>query len=112
MTEIMNQSYRAGVIPIDFLKSIFITIPKISNATRCEEQRTMTITPGICKILLHFLKARITPIIENCLSETQFGFPKGNGIRDDIHLPRIIEERMIQKKRSLYMCLLDYKKSV
>ena len=74
ITKLMNKIYNSGVIPDDFVKSMFITIPKINNAQDCSDFRTISLISHVSKILLHLINARITPIIERHLSDSQLGF--------------------------------------
>jgi len=62
------------------------------------------------KILLHLINNRITPIIEQHLSDTQKGFRKGKGTRDAIFQLRMIAERSVQVNKKVYACFMDYKK--
>lgn len=111
ITELMNKIYETGQIPEDFLESIFIPLPKIQKATKCSDFRTISLIPHISKILMNIIKSRITPIIDRVLDETQFGFRKGRGTREAIFALRIISERMVEKKKKLYLCFIDYTKA-
>ena len=53
---IINKIYQNGEIPADFLKSIFIPLPKTVNTTKCEEHRTASLIPHVIKILLYIIK--------------------------------------------------------
>ena len=57
------------------------------------------------------MKKRITPIIEDQLSESQMGFRKGKGTRDAIFQLRMIGERSLRMGRKLYLCFVDYQKA-
>ena len=111
VTRLINLIYRSGKLPDDFLVSNFITIPKVSKATKCSDFRTISLIPHASKILLKIMLNRINPIIEKQLSETQLGFRKGRGTRDGIFLLRCLSERMIEKQQNLYLCFIDYTKA-
>ena len=84
ITKLINLVYISGYIPEDFRKSIFIPIPKTAKANECSDFRTIALISHVSKILLQIVKARITPVVERHLSESQMGFRKGKGTRDAI----------------------------
>jgi len=89
-------------IPDGFLQNIFITIPKVNMAQDCNDFRTISLISHMSKILLHLINNRITPIIEQHLSDTQKGFHKGKGTRDATFQLRMIAERSIQVNKKVY----------
>jgi len=111
ITRLMNLIYNTGVLPDDFLQNIFITIPKVNMAQDCNDFRTISLISHTSKILLHLINNRITPIIEQQLSDAQKGFRKGKGTRDVIFQLRTIAERTIQVNKKVYACFVDYKKA-
>ena len=58
---------------------------------------------------LYIIKNRITKIINEHLEESQFGFREGT--RNAIYVLRTIGERMMQKKKKVYICFIDYAKA-
>ncbi|KAG1661666.1 putative uncharacterized transposon-derived protein F52C9.6 [Nymphon striatum] len=109
--QLINDIYETGNLPDDFVNIIFIPIPKVNKAKDCSDFRTISLISHAAKILLYIIKNRITPIIETCLSNTQLEFRKGKGTRDGLFLLRIISERMIEKKKKLHLCFVDYTKA-
>ena len=55
LTEIINEIYDSGSIPEDLSKSIFIALPKKSNATECELHRTISLMSHVVKIVLRII---------------------------------------------------------
>ena len=102
--------YHTGLQPEDFLKSIFIQLPKVANTKECAENRTISLISHTAKILLHILKRRITPLAEKRMSENQLGFREGRGTRDAICQIRLLSERMVSKNKKIFACFMDYKK--
>ena len=92
----INLVYISGYIPEDFRKSIFIPIPKTVKANECNDFRTIALISHVCKILLQIVIARITPVVERRLSESQMGFRKGKGTRDAIFQLQMVGERALQ----------------
>jgi len=111
ITKLMNNIYNTGVMPSDFLQNIFVTIPKVNKAQDCSDFRTISFISHTSKILLHLINARITPIIECHLSDSQMGFRKGRGTRDAIFQFRTIIERACQVNKKVYVCFVDYQKA-
>eukprot|EP00794_Sanderia_malayensis_P004332 gene4332-4905_t len=106
ITLIINKCYNTGLQPEDFLKSIFIQLPK-----ECAEHRAISLISHTAKILLHILKRRITPLAEKRMSENQLGFREGPGRRDAICQIRLLAERMVNKNKKIFACFIDYKKA-
>ena len=93
-------------------KQVFsFQITKTSNATQCDQYRTISLITHASKILLHIIKDRITPLIDKHLTETQFGFRKGKGTREAIYTLRILGERMMQHQKELCVTFIDYTKA-
>ena len=78
------------------MNNIFIPLPKSSKAVRCEDHRTISLISHTAKIVLTLIKKRIAPIIEQQLSDNQYGFRAGRGTRDAICQLRIIQFNSIQ----------------
>jgi len=55
MTSLINKIYRSGYIPLDFRKSIFVPIAKVSRAQECNNFRTSALTSHASKVLLHLI---------------------------------------------------------
>ena len=111
VSKLINKIYNSGCIPLDFCKSIFIPLPKIAKAQDCSDFRTITLISHASKILLKLIKKRITPIVENHLSESQMGFRKGKGTRDAIFQLRMTCERSMEVNKNIYLCFIDYQKA-
>ena len=111
LTNIINKIYQQGELPPDFVNNIFIPIPKVNKAMECSDHRTISLISHAAKILLVIIKNRITPIIERQLSETQLGFRKGRGTREAIYNLRVLSERLIEKKKEVHICFIDYTKA-
>ncbi|GFR67456.1 reverse transcriptase [Elysia marginata] len=100
-----------GTLPKDFTVVVYIPIPKVNQATKCSEHRTVSLISHASKILLKIIMETINPIIYRYLDETQLGFRKERGIRDGIFLLRNISERMASHEKYLYMCFKGYTKA-
>ncbi|KAL1445907.1 hypothetical protein WDU94_015575 [Cyamophila willieti] len=111
ITDMINSIYRTGVIPTDFLQSIFIPLPKVNKAKNCTDFRTISLISHTSKILLYLIKDRIYKIIEDNLSETQMGFRGGRGCRDGICAMRILLEKSVEKDKDIFMTFIDYEKA-
>ena len=111
ITKLINLIYKTGHVPNEFAQSIFSPIPKVRAAQECSDYRTISLISHTSKILLQIIKARIEPIIERNIGESQLGFRKGRGCQDAIFQLRILSERAIQKNRKIYACFIDYQKA-
>ena len=94
------------------MNTIFILLPKSSKAARCEDHRIISLIIHTAKIVLNIIKNRIAPIIEQQLSDSQYGFRAGRGIRDEIcQLLIMVESCVEMQKKTLCICFVDYTKA-
>ena len=93
------------------MNNIFIPLPKSSKAVRCEDHITISLISHTAKIVLNIIKNRIAPIIEQQLSDSQYGFRTGRGTRDAICQLRIMMERCLEIQKTLYIRFIDYTKA-
>ena len=86
--------------PQDWKRSVFIPIPKKSNAKECSNYHTIALVSHTRKVMLKILQARLQQHVNRELPDVQAGFRKGRGTRDQIaNIPWIIEKaRQFQKK--------------
>ncbi|CAG9837411.1 unnamed protein product [Diabrotica balteata] len=72
VVRLFNSIYNTGVIPADWLKSIFVTIPKKHNARKCSEYRLISLMSHTLKIFLRIRHKRIRRKCEEDLEDTNF----------------------------------------
>ena len=63
------------------------------------------------KAMLKILQARLQPYVNRELPDTQVGFRKGRGIRDQIANIRWITEKAREFQKNIYFCFIDYAKA-
>ena len=68
----------------DWKKSVFIPIPKKSNAKECSNYRTIALISHANKVMLKIVQARLQQYVNCELTDVQAGFRKGRGTRDQI----------------------------
>ena len=68
----------------DWKRSVFIPIPKKSNAKECSNYCTIAIVSHASKVMLKFLQARLQQYMNHEIPDVQAGFRKGRGTRDQI----------------------------
>ena len=111
LTEICNDMYRTGHIPEELKHSIFVKIPKKTNAIECTDYRTLCLMSNVTKIILRVLTLRNKRIFERESGRTQSGFKTGMGTREGIFNLRNILEKMLEKHIKAYICFIDYEKA-
>ena len=65
-------------------RSVFIPIPKKSNAKKCSNYHTIVLISHTSKVMLKILQARLQQYVNRELPDVQAGFRKGRGTRDQI----------------------------
>ena len=95
--------------PQDWKKSVFIPIPKKSNAKEYSNYHTIALISHASKVMLKILQARLQQYMNRELLDVQAGFRKDRGIRDQVaNILWIIKKaREFQKN----ICFIDYAKA-
>ena len=70
--------------PQDWKISVFIPIPKNSNAKKCSNYHTIALISHASKVVLKILQARLQEYLIYELPDVQSGFRKGRGTRDQM----------------------------
>ena len=92
----------------DWKRSVFIPIPKISNAKEHSNYHTIVLISHASKVMLKILQARLQQYMNWELPDDQVGFRKGRGTRDQIaNIHWIIEKASKFQKN---FCFIDYAK--
>lgn len=111
LVDLYNTVYNTGIIPREWLKSTFITLPKKSNAKECKDHRTISLMSHTLKIFLKIIHRRIFRKIEQDLSETQFGFRNAMGTREALFAFNVLSQRLMDVNQPIYVAFLDYNKA-
>ena len=85
--------------------SVFIPIPKKTNAKECSNYHTIALISNASKVIPKILQARLQQYINSERPDVQAGFRKGRGTRDQIaNIHWIIEKaREFQNKHLLLL---------
>ncbi|KAI5718027.1 hypothetical protein M8J77_015079 [Diaphorina citri] len=106
-----NDIYSSGHIPEEWLKSIFIPIPKSTYAKRCNQYRTISLMSHALKIFLKIIHQRICRKIEEQFGNTQFGFRGGLGTREALFCVQVLVQRCLDMNKNVYGCFIDFEKA-
>ena len=89
----------------DWKRSVFIPIPKKSNAKECSNYHTIALISHASKVMLKILQARLQQYVNHELPHVQAGFREGRGNRNQIaNICCIIQKaRAFQKKNLLLL---------
>ena len=81
---ICHQIWKTQQWPQDWKRSVFIPIPKKSNAKERSNYCTIAFISHTSKVMLKILQARLQQYVSNELPDVQAGFRKDRGTRDQI----------------------------
>lgn len=65
----------------------------------------------ILKIMLKVIHNRIYKKLDECISNTQFGFRKGLGTREALFALNVLSQRCLDMNQDLHVCFIDYHKA-
>ena len=105
---VREQVWKTQQWPQNWRSSVFIPIPKKSNAKECSNYCTIALISHASKVMLKILQARLQQYMNHELPDVEAGFRKGRGTRDQVANLRWIIEigREFQKN----ICFIDYTK--
>ena len=106
---ICQQIWKTQQWPQDRKRSFFFPIPKKGNAKECSIYHTIALISHASKVMLK-IQARLQQYVNRELPDTQAGFRKGRGTRDQIANIRWIIEKA-RKFQKIYFCFIDYAKA-
>ena len=89
------------------LKVIF----KKGDATLPKNYRPISIIPVMSKIFSTILYLRIQDAIDGQLSDEQYGFRRGRGCADAVHVLRMLVEKSAEWGEELWVAALDVEKA-
>ena len=103
--------YIQGGFPSELNKSIFITLPKVNGAIKCEKHRTISLLSHITKLVLRIVINRIRGRTQQEVAPEQYGFMPDKGTRNAIFVLKRLVERSVEKQKDVYTCFIDYSKA-
>ena len=107
-TQYASKSGETQQWPQDWKRSVFIPIPKKSNAKECSSYMLALISHA-SKVMLQILQARLEQYVNQELPDIQAGFRKDRGTRDQIaNICWIIGKAKEFQKN---ICFIDYTKT-
>ena len=81
---ICQQIWKTQQWPQVWKRSVFIPIPKKSNAKECSDYCTIALISHASKVMFRILQARLQQYVNSEIPDVQAGFRKGRGHRDQI----------------------------
>ena len=97
--------------PQDWKRSVFIPIPKKSNAKECSNYHTTAHISQASKVMLKILQARLQQYMNCKLPDVQAGFRKGRGTRDQIANICWIIKKAREFQKNIYFFFINYAKA-
>ena len=79
-----QQIWKTQQWPQDWKRSVFIPIPKKSNAKECSNYDIIALISHASKVMLKILQARLQQYVNHEISDVQSGFRKVRGTRDQV----------------------------
>ena len=113
LCKLFNLILQRKCVPDGFTHSYIVPIPKIKDSRMksmsCDDFRGIAISPIISKVFEHCILDRFRTYFTSC--DSQYGFKKGVGCRNAIHMVRTIVDKMIEGGNTVNMCAIDLSKA-
>ena len=109
---ILQQIYRTGMPPTEFLRNKVIPLPKSGDTTRFANYRGITLMSCAAKLFNRVLLNRLRKPLESILHKHQHGFRPGCRTAEPVlALRRAIEEITRRRNRGLVVVFVDFLKA-
>ena len=108
---ICQQIWKTQQWPQDWKRAVLIPIPKKGNAKECSNYSTIALISHASKVMLKILQVRLQQYVNRELPDSQAGFRKGRGTRDQIANICWIMEKEREFQKNIYFCFIDYAKA-
>ena len=109
LPSICQKIWKTQKWPQEQKKSVFIPIPKKSNAKESSNYHTIALISHASKVNLNIL--RLQQYVDCELPDVQAGFRKGRGTRDQIANICWIIKKARDFQKNIYFCFIDYIKA-
>ena len=104
---ICQQIWKTQQWPQDWKKSVFIPVPKKSNAKECSNYCTIALISHTSKVMLKVIQARLQQYVNCELPDVQVGFRKGRGTRDQLPTSAgLLKKQESSRKTSTFLLLI------
>ena len=108
---ICQQIWKMQQWPQDWKRSVFIPVPKKSNANESSNYHTIALISHASKVMFKILQARLQQYMNHKLPYVQGGFIKGRGTSDQVANMYWIIEKTSKFQKNNYFCFIDYSKA-
>ena len=98
-----QQIWKTQQWPQYWKRSVFIPIPKKSNAKECSNYCTISLISHASKVMFKILQARLQQFMNCELPDVQAGFRKGRGTKDQIANTRWIIKKARLPEKHLFL---------
>ncbi|XP_071579082.1 uncharacterized protein [Temnothorax nylanderi] len=108
LTRLFNAIYDSGEIPEDWLRSVFVALPKKHSPKGCSDYRTISLMSHVLKVFLRVIHSRVYRKLKEQVENTQFGFRKGLGTREALFSLQVLGQRARDMGVDVYLCFIDF----
>lgn len=111
LVQMFNNIHESSQIPQDWLHSVFVPLPKKSNADHCDQFRMISLMSQVLKLFTKIIHGRIYNRCEKEISTTQFGFRQGFGTREALFSLSVLLQKCRDQRKNVCVCFIDYQKA-
>ena len=104
---ICQKIWKTQLWPQDWIRSVFIPIPKKGNAKECSNYDTIALISHASKVMLEILQARLQQYVNCEIPDVQAGLRKGRGTRDQIANVCWIIKKAREFQKNIYFCFIE-----
>ena len=108
---ICQQIWKMQQWPQEWKRSVFIPIPKKSNAKECSNYHTIALISHARKVMLKCLQTRLEQYVNWEIPDVQARFRKDRGTRDQIANIHWIIKKAREFQKNIYFCFIGYAKA-
>src|SRR5574337_70020 len=101
---IVQQIWKTQQWPQDWKRSVFIPIPKKSNAKECSKYPTIALISHASKVMLKILQARLQQYVNHEIPDVQAGFKKAEEPEIKLIMFFWIIKKAREFQKNIYFC--------
>ena len=102
-----QQIWKTQQWPQGWKRSVFLPIPKKSNAKECPNCHTIALISHASKVMLKILQARLQQYVNQELPDVQAGFTKGRETRYQVANIHWIIKKAREFQKNIYVGFID-----
>ncbi len=112
ITKLFNCILNTSTYPESWRKTYIMSLHKKGDKANPNNYRGISISSQLCKLFNSILNSRIQTLLEEKLSENQFGFRKNHRTSDNLLILKTLTDKYLKSlKKPIFIAFVDFQKA-